>query len=100
MLFDPNSVSRRIWDFLLLAMLIYTGTYSPYRTAFIAEAASPVLLVIENLMDFLFAADIVVSFLTPFERYDGTYEYDHKKIAIFYIGSGAFFIDFIAAIPF
>ena len=89
-----------MWDFLLLVMLLYTGTYSPYRTAFIAEGGNGFLLVMENLMDALFGIDIVVNFFTPFERHDGSYEYDHKKIAAFYVGGGSFFIDVIAAFPF
>ena len=89
-----------MWDFTLLLMLIYTGTYSPYRTAFISEKASVTLLIFENLMDILFIADIVINFFRPFQRYDKTYENDHKKIALYYIGSGAFFIDVIAAFPF
>ena len=99
-LLNPVSVGRRMWDFLLLVMLLYTGTYSPYRTAFIAEGGNGLLLVMENLMDALFGIDIIVNFFTPFERHDGSYEYDHKKIAEFYAGSGAFFIDIIAAFPF
>ena len=99
-LLDPVSVGRRMWDFTLLVMLLYTGTYSPYRTAFIAEGGNTFLLIIENLMDFLFGIDILVNFFTPFERHDGSYEYDHKKIAEFYVGGGSFFIDVIAAFPF
>ena len=99
-LLDPVSLQRQLWDFAILAMLLYTGTYSPFRTAFIAEGGSPFLLFMENLMDVLFGVDILVNFFTPFERYDGSYEYDHKKIAIFYVGSGAFFVDLVAAFPF
>jgi hypothetical protein len=51
-------------------------------------------------MDALFGLDIFVNFLTPFEKYDKSYEYDHKKIAMNYIGSGALFIDIISAFPF
>jgi hypothetical protein len=65
-----------MWDFTLLAMLIYIGTYSPYRTAFISEMASPLLLAIENIMDVLFGVDIIVNFFTPLERYDKSFEYD------------------------
>jgi hypothetical protein len=51
-------------------------------------------------MDALFAVDIIVNFLTPFEKYDKSYEKDLKKIAIHYLGSGAFLIDLIAAFPY
>jgi hypothetical protein len=51
-------------------------------------------------MDIFFGIDILVNFFTPFERYDGSYEYEHKKIAAFYMGSGAFFVDVVAAFPF
>jgi hypothetical protein len=89
-----------MWDFALLIMLVYTGTYSPYRTAFISDQAGTLLLVFENLMDSLFGIDIIINFFTPFERYDKSYEFDQKKIALYYIGSGAFFIDILAAFPF
>ena len=58
------------------------------------------LLAFENLMDALFGIDIIVNFFTPFEKYDKSYEYDHKKIAMHYIGSGAIFIDVLSAFPF
>lgn len=99
-LLDPVSVGRKMWDFILLAMLLYTGTYSPYRTAFISEGGNGLLLMMENLMDALFAIDIIINFFTPFQRHDGSYECDHKKIAMFYVGGGSFFIDVIAAFPF
>jgi hypothetical protein len=51
-------------------------------------------------MDVLFGIDIIVNFITPFEKYDKNYEYGPKKIAMHYIGSGALFIDLLSAFPF
>ena len=96
---DPLSIQKKMWDLTLLIMLIYTATYSPYRTAFISEDPSSILLAFEKVMDAVFIVDIFLNFITPYEKYDHTFEFDHKKIALYYLGGGSFFIDLLAAFP-
>ena len=81
----------------MLFALFYTATYSPYRVAFYSDTTD-FLLVFETGIDILFIMDLIITFLTPFERKDGSYESRPKKIASNYI-CGAFFIDFFASIP-
>lgn len=50
------------------------------------------------LVDLLFGIDIIVNFLSAYEKSDGRYEYNLKAIAINYITS-FFFIDFFATLP-
>lgn len=50
------------------------------------------------IVDILFGIDIIVNFITPYEKYDGSLQTNHKKIAKSYF-FGAFSIDFIACIP-
>jgi len=53
----------------------------------------------ENLIDITFAIDIIINFLTAYERSDGEMEYRLKRICINYI-SGFFWIDFLSIFPF
>ena len=50
------------------------------------------------IVSIVFFIDIIVNFMSAYERYDGSYEYSLKKIALNYI-FGFFVIDFIAIFP-
>ena len=54
---------------------------------------------VQTFIDFLFVIDILVSFVTPFERHDGTFETNFKKISRNY-SLGNLTFDLIAIIPF
>ena len=50
------------------------------------------------MIDSMFIIDIAFTFLTPYERHDGSYEHRFKNIAKAYL-SGGFIIDFFSSIP-
>jgi hypothetical protein len=79
--------------------LIYTATFAPFKTAYLDDSMlSDFVLVFENVVDVMFGLDIVFTFVTPYKRFNGSYEYRHKYIALNYL-SGAFWIDMIASFP-
>jgi len=94
---NPVGFFKKTWDFLMLAALSYTATYSPFRVAFYTEA-SKTLLIIETTIDILFILDLIMMFFTPYERGDGSYESRPKKIATNYL-FGGFIVDAIASTP-
>lgn len=86
-------------------MILYTATVAPFRLAFIIETphnADDFSIKFFNgfdvLVDVLFGIDIVVNFLSAYEKSDGRYEYGLKAIAINYITT-FFLIDFMAILP-
>ena len=95
---NPEGSLKKVWDIIIVILLLYTATYSPYRTAFMADDFSQLYFVFELCVDSLFFLDIIISFLTPFQMRDDEYEYDSKKIANNYL-LGPFFIDVIAILP-
>ena len=82
-------------------ILFYTATYGPYRTAFDSDSAanqSGLIRYFDYVVDSMFIIDIFVTFMTPYERFDGSLVYSHKKIAKNYI-FGAFLVDAVASFP-
>lgn len=55
-------------------MLIYTATYMPYQICFIEESSSGAMKIFEYCLDSLFGVDIIINFLTAFEKEDGSIE--------------------------
>lgn len=89
---------KKVWDVLILIILLYTATYAPFKVAFMPGDSSNILFIFETIVDILFIADIFVMFFTPYERADSSLECRHKKIAKNYF-LGAFVIDIVASFP-
>ena len=81
-----------------MVLIIYTATYSPYRTSFHGEGSSEFLFAFETMIDCFFLVDIFVNFITPYKKIDSTYEYTPKKISKNYL-KGLFTIDIITCFP-
>ena len=97
-LVDPDSTKKKVWDGLMIVILIYIATIAPYRVAFGEEATELWLIIFDYTVDSLFVIDIVLNFLTPFERDTGSQEVRLKYIAKRYLLSG-FAVDFMASFP-
>ena len=98
-LIDPQGTFKKVWDSGIIVILIYTATYAPFKTAYLDDDNDGVLeSSIETVVDIMFGADIFLTFLTPYMRYNETYETRHKYIALNYL-AGAFWIDVIASFP-
>lgn len=94
----PNTKFKIIWNLIIVALLLYTATYVPYRVSFIDGDSSLAFQIFENTIDVLFFFDIIVNFLSAIEKKDGSYECSFKVIAKTYIKSW-FFLDLVATIP-
>lgn len=94
----PESNLLLFWNLIVLLLMIYTATIMPYRISFV-ENDSDGWKTIENVIDFLFIFDIMVTFNSSFYR-SGTniLVRSRYEIAVNYIKSW-FFIDLLASIP-
>ena len=94
----PDGFFKKIWDVVMIILLLYTATLVPYKISFADDIHEMGVSQFDIFVDVLFAIDIIVNFITPYEKYDGSLQTNHKKIAIRYF-FGAFPIDFVACIP-
>lgn len=81
----------------MLLLTVYAATIVPYEIAFGESGLD--YSYFELTVDLFFLFDLVLTFFTPYEFFDGTLQYSHKKIAMKYILRGPFWIDFIACLP-
>ena len=68
---NPDSTGLLVWNWILLAIIVYVMTFMMYTTAF--KYINRTLEMIENLMDILFIIDLFVNFFVPY--YDEDEEY-------------------------
>ena len=103
-----DSLFKAVWDWLILALVIFTAIEIPYSVAFLIplqgskwsnfDKATP-LLVFNLLVDVMFIVDILINFRTTFIN-PSTDEVVSapRQIALHYLKSW-FVVDFVAAIP-
>jgi len=95
----PESKFKTIWNMIIIVLLIYTGSYVPYKIAFIDEDTKGVQY-FEYLVDILFFFDIIINFFSATEDpITGQIILDHRKLVINYM-RGWFSFDVLACIPF
>ena len=64
---NPEGTFKKIWDLVIVLILLYTATFAPYNTAFVKDIdISELTKFIEVSIDGLFISDIFITFLTPF----------------------------------
>lgn len=61
----PNSKFKVFWNFVTLILLIYTGTYVPFKVAFVS-GTSIITKNAELCIDFFFLMDILVNFISAY----------------------------------
>ena len=64
----------------MMFLVIYTGTYIPYKTAFI-DSSTDLVNFIELGIDSLFIIDIIVNFISAYEDSEKNIEFRITKIA-------------------
>ncbi len=94
----PNSKVKNTWNLVVMFLLFYTGTYIPYKTAFV-DYSPEYVNIIELSIDSLFFVDIVVNFLSAYEDSEKNIEFRLSRIAFNYIRQW-FLIDLVSCIPF
>ena len=107
-----DSMFKAIWDWFVLALVIYIAIETPYAASFLVPKADeniPVwdrisqaqpLELINLIIDVMFLVDIAINFRTTYVEKTTEKVIDApKKIAIHYVRTW-FAIDFLAGIPF
>lgn len=97
----PNGRTRRLWDSVLLLFVIYNALEVPFVVG-LNPPTSRGLAILDNVITALFAADILVNFLTAFGgagRRSGQLVTDPLLIARNYAG-GWLAVDLVATLPF
>jgi len=95
----PTNFWKGIWDILLLLLIVfYVLLFLPFRIAFIKD--DDALFGVDITVDFLFCADIVLTFFVAYETMSGELIFDLGLIAKNYVFSWIFPIDVISAFPF
>ena len=95
---DPEGNFCKVWNIVLMLLLIYTDTYMPFKLAFISDADTNTTFIVDNVVYFMFMFDMCVNFNLPIRNKDDTYEYSRKIVAMTYLKSW-FFIDLMASLP-
>ncbi|KAI4344080.1 hypothetical protein L6164_011352 [Bauhinia variegata] len=95
---SPYDRRYRIWQTLLVILVIYTAWVSPFEFGFFEKPAPP-LSHIDIVVDAFFAVDIVLTFFVAYlDKTTYLLEDDPRKIARKYASSWLFF-DVVSSIP-
>mmetsp|Transcript_6635 Transcript_6635/g.16576 ORF Transcript_6635/g.16576 Transcript_6635/m.16576 type:complete len:559 (+) Transcript_6635:423-2099(+) len=97
----PSSPFMRVWDIVVLVLMIFVIIVTPFQIAFLPESNKPVhgLFWVDRLVDVLFCVDIIINFRLAFFNEEGIVEVNPKKVFKRYF-FGWFFIDLITVLPF
>lgn len=78
----PDDIIKKYWAYLQICLLLYGATIEPFIVSFYeVHERHEIFETIHIYIDLLFMLDILLSFLMPFERRDGSFEGNIKKIA-------------------
>ena len=95
----PDSKFKLYWNMIIIGLLLYTAIFVPFKIAFINEDGI-LMKISEITVDLLFAADLIVNFISATEdKKNSGIIFDRKIIAMNYIKSW-FLLDFVACFPF
>ena len=94
-----NSKFRMNWDLLVMLLAVYNCVVIPFSVAYQPEATTG-FNVWERFVDVLFGIDVICNFRTSFVNEKTGFEIvDNRTVALHYIKSGRFFVDFAASLP-
>ncbi|KAM3859998.1 voltage-gated delayed rectifier potassium channel KCNH4 [Diretmus argenteus] len=97
------SVSKALWDWLILLATFYVAVTVPYNVCFTPyeeiDTAARTTIVSDIAVEMLFILDIILNFRTTFVSQSGQVVYEARSICIHYATTW-FFVDLVAALPF
>lgn len=97
-LLHPDSTPKRVWNLLLMLLLLYTATIMPLRIAFQDQIFWDWWTIFDVTIDGFFFLDMIVNFFSITQNEDGTLVFSHSRIATNYLKSW-FIIDLVSCIP-
>ena len=97
---SPQAWWFKKWDVLMIMLLLFVASVTPYEVAFLQGGKVDPLFVANRLVDLCFWIDLHFQFfLGYFDPIDNVWIWDHKAIACRYLKSW-FIIDFTSCLPF
>ena len=97
---DPTSKRMQNWDLLMMVLLLFTATVTPFEIAFIKPDPSSLLFFINRIVDGCFIFDMIFNFMLAYESEDdGLWVINHNMIANRYL-KGWFVVDVLSCIPY
>ncbi|XP_010751094.2 potassium voltage-gated channel subfamily H member 4 isoform X3 [Larimichthys crocea] len=97
------SVSKALWDWLILLATFYVAVTVPYNVSFTpyddTVTAARSTIVSDIVVEMLFIIDIILNFRTTYVSQSGQVVYESRSIWIHYATTW-FFVDLVAALPF
>ena len=102
---NPRGSKVQVWDLLTALCLLFTAVVTPFEVCFVYDPIIPAttqqttLLVVNQVVNGFFVADIIVNFILAYPNGSGGFERRHSKIAMRYLRSW-FMLDMISVIPF
>ncbi|XP_036937621.1 potassium voltage-gated channel subfamily H member 4 isoform X3 [Acanthopagrus latus] len=98
------SVSKALWDWLILLATFYVAVTVPYNVSFTPHndehvTAARSTIVSDIVVEMLFIIDIILNFRTTYVSQSGQVVYESRSICIHYATTW-FFVDLVAALPF
>uniref|UniRef100_UPI0037E9683C voltage-gated delayed rectifier potassium channel KCNH4-like n=1 Tax=Semicossyphus pulcher TaxID=241346 RepID=UPI0037E9683C len=97
------SVSKALWDWLILLATFYVAVTVPYNVSFTpyedTVTAARSTIVSDIAVEMLFIVDMILNFRTTYVSQSGQVVYESRSICIHYATTW-FFVDLVAALPF
>ncbi|XP_061565358.1 potassium voltage-gated channel subfamily H member 4 [Cololabis saira] len=97
------SVSKALWDWLILLATFYVAVTVPYNVSFTPHddsvTAARSTIGSDIAVEMLFIIDIILNFRTTYVSQSGQVVYEARSICIHYATTW-FFVDLVAALPF
>ena len=96
----PDNQFKRIWNIIIMTLLLYVATYVPFSTCFNQKQGKfdTFIEYFDLIVDLIFFVDIFVNFVSSYEDSSGLPVVDLGDIARNYV-SGWFFLDLLACLP-
>lgn len=98
-MFHPDSYCKFCWNIILVILLIYTATITPFRLCFFDPILYNTWWWIDTAVDVLFFFDILVNLSSAYINDENKLETSRKKIFLKYLKTWLF-LDIVACIPF
>ena len=98
--FDPNADWRKIWDLLMMFLLLFCAFVTPFEIGFIDHNNIDVMFMINQTINVLFIFDIFLAFNTGYFHFEVGMWVTRKDLIINNYMKTWFPIDFVSCFPF
>ena len=95
----PEANIKICWNFVLILLLIYTATVTPFRSCFIDPVIYDRWWWVDTVVDLLFFIDVIVNLNSAYINDDNKLETSRKKIFFKYLKTWLV-LDLVACVPF